>query len=350
MSSILVAAGLAVTLTLAEQAPPTPLPPAPAPVPAPAPAPDQQRIDSVQAGLTWLAERQQPDGSWTPVIGAAATDDERMQATGLAMLPFLGAGYDGSTPNRYRVLVSRGQTWLSSHLPMAATPLPARAWRTMAVAEHYAMTNNPAIRSVAEAAVMDLLAQRVGAGWPSRVGGTEIDARMTSLGTIASKSARACGLQTDAVLAELAAWAYAAWTKRAGPGFPARTTIAGEGIGAAEDDLAGAVTKLFSSHFPLRNNDQTWIDLAKRAAALPPTWTIDPGDDVGFHLATLVAFQSGGADWEAAVLQRDRLRELASRRAARNDLSGMVHLLSVMAVHNRHAQNQAARLFAAPEP
>lgn len=45
--SILVAAGLAVTLTLAEQAPPTPLPP------APAPAPDQQRIDSVAVAFRY---------------------------------------------------------------------------------------------------------------------------------------------------------------------------------------------------------------------------------------------------------------------------------------------------------
>jgi len=94
-------------------------------------------INSVEAALKWLAAHQNADGSWSfphtpgdrcngfPNPGSAQS---RMGATGLALLPFLGAGYthrdgpDGpGRDNKYRDTVRRGVNYLIANMQVGPT-------------------------------------------------------------------------------------------------------------------------------------------------------------------------------------------------------------------------------------
>lgn len=79
---------------------------------------------SVERGLDWIARHQRPDGSWSfdtsglckgrPCPPTPATADDTA-ATGLAILPLLGAGHSPLEPGRYQRTLEMGLAWLMSH-------------------------------------------------------------------------------------------------------------------------------------------------------------------------------------------------------------------------------------------
>jgi hypothetical protein len=152
-----------------------------------------QSEDAVSRGLAWLAAHQREDGSWRfnhhdgPCGGLCANPGSAgstTAATGLALLPFLGAGetIEGS---QYRDTVSKGLYYLTGR--MIVTPqggdlqegtMYAQGIATVALCEAYAMTRDESLRSPAQAAVDFICrAQHDQGGWryyPGQPGDTTV--------------------------------------------------------------------------------------------------------------------------------------------------------------------------------
>jgi hypothetical protein len=141
--------------------------------------PESER--AVEMGLHWLALHQLEDGSWRfkhhegPCRGACrnpGTVDTTTGATGLALLPFLGAGYT-SEVGPYQETVKKGLYYLTSR--MLITPqggdlqegtMYAHGIASIALCEAYAMTGDPTLREPAQLAVDFICAaQHEKGGW-----------------------------------------------------------------------------------------------------------------------------------------------------------------------------------------
>ena len=139
----------------------------------------------VERGLAWLAAAQEEDGRWTlgtyhpKGVGGAVRLQSDTAATGLALLTFLGAGYD-HFDGRHREVVRRGLEWLLSvqkadgDLFVPADPVSnSCAWMyshgiaTMALCEAVGMTGDPLLRPAAEKAIGFIVAsqQAERGGW-----------------------------------------------------------------------------------------------------------------------------------------------------------------------------------------
>jgi hypothetical protein len=126
---------------------------------------------AVEIGLDWLARHQRPDGSWgmdtspqcrepgCPVDKCVASDTA---ATGLALLPFLGAGITHVDPNRYQGTVKKGLSWLLTHQArdgdlytggLVNGHLYSHAIGTMALCEAYGITKDKRLRDPAQKAI-----------------------------------------------------------------------------------------------------------------------------------------------------------------------------------------------------
>jgi len=146
----------------------------------------ESRADEiVDRGLGWLAAAQEEDGRWTlgpyhpKGVGGAVRLQSDTAATGLALLTFLGAGYD-HFDGRHREVVRRGLEWLVSvqkadgDLFVPADPVSnSCAWMyshgiaTMALCEAVGMTGDPLLRPAAEKAIGFIVAsqQAERGGW-----------------------------------------------------------------------------------------------------------------------------------------------------------------------------------------
>ncbi len=167
---------------------------------------------AVERGLAWLASHQRQDGSWLldhragPCNGRCAKPGQietPIGATGLALLPFLGAGYT-HLQGKYQHTVSNGLAFLQSK--MTKTPhggdlqwdtevgMYAQGIATLALCEAYAMTGDAGLRPSAEEAVRFIChAQNAAGGWrykPQQPGDTTI----TGWQVMALKSAQLSGL------------------------------------------------------------------------------------------------------------------------------------------------------------
>jgi len=165
--------------------------------------------DAVARGLAWLAAHQRSDGSWRfdhrdSACGGLCRDPGTVgsttAATGLALLPFLGAGEIGEGC-QYQRVVDDGLYYLCSRLLI--TPLGgdlqegtmyAQGIAAIALCEAYAMSRDESLRAPAQLAIDFICrAQHEAGGWryfPGQPGDT------TVLGwqLMALKSARLAGL------------------------------------------------------------------------------------------------------------------------------------------------------------
>ncbi len=117
---------------------------------------------AVAMGLAWLAKQQKQDGGWEYDQGAK---EERIAATGMALLPFLAAGCThkpggDATQNKYKDVVNKGLEFLKRHCPPSGptagrmtTNMYAQAIGTIPMCEAYGMTKDGALLPHAQAAI-----------------------------------------------------------------------------------------------------------------------------------------------------------------------------------------------------
>jgi hypothetical protein len=196
---------------------------------------------AVASGLAWLAAHQAPDGRWSlhnfPEHGRDATGQpvgkggcgctgktnrrNDPAATGMALLPFLGAGFthkpvSGSKQTDYSKTVLAGLTYLKGiqvkgdkddgYLGADAkvNNMYGHAIATIALCEAYGMTNDPALKTAAQRAITFIVnAQSTedpakgGGGWryaPKQAGDTSV----TGWQVMALKSGQMAGLSVPA--------------------------------------------------------------------------------------------------------------------------------------------------------
>jgi hypothetical protein len=136
---------------------------------------------AVEAGLKWLATQQKRDGSWEfdPRDPKMKVNDPAT-ATGMALLPFLGAGHTPAD-GKYKKTVADGLAWLKNDLNPAtgkfARGSPQYMYghgiATLALCEAYALTGDAALKAPAQAAVNYVVkAQGANGSWGYQAGTT----------------------------------------------------------------------------------------------------------------------------------------------------------------------------------
>jgi hypothetical protein len=143
---------------------------------------DSESESAVQMGLDWLASAQLEDGSWRfnhhagPLRGTcrnAGYAGTTTGATGLAVLPFLGAGHMPHSNGEYQETVTRGLEYLLRRgqnttygSDLQEGTMYAQGMATLALCEAYAMTGDKQLGRAAQGALDFICAvQHEGGGW-----------------------------------------------------------------------------------------------------------------------------------------------------------------------------------------
>jgi hypothetical protein len=153
---------------------------------------------SVDDGLSWIVRHQRPDGSWSlnyhdqcqgdPCPVQPMLIDSDTAATGLALLPLLGAGQIHTVKCRHQEAVRRGLEWLTAHQnaegdlfigPPGIAYLYSHAIATMALCEAYGLSRDPSLLPSAQRAIEFICNSQdpVGGGWrygPGQPGDTSV--------------------------------------------------------------------------------------------------------------------------------------------------------------------------------
>jgi len=152
---------------------------------------------SVEDGLDWIVRHQRADGSWSmnfheqcqdspcPLQRSIETDTA---ATGLALLPLLGAGYIHTVKSRHQTAVRQGLDRLVAHqqpdgdLFTGGPPnayMYSHAIAAMAICEGYGLSGDPHLMRPAQRAIQFIINAQdpVGGGWrysPGQLGDTSV--------------------------------------------------------------------------------------------------------------------------------------------------------------------------------
>ena len=143
----------------------------------------RQSEAAVERGLVWLAAHQREDGSWcfdlekTSCKGMcrnSGSEPSTTAATGLALLPFLGAGYT-HVQGEHRETVKKGVYYLKTRAKITPHGIDlcdggtmyAHGIATLAMCEAYGMTHDESLKDVAQGAIRYIVyAQDLrGGGW-----------------------------------------------------------------------------------------------------------------------------------------------------------------------------------------
>ncbi len=172
-----------------------------------------QSEKAVQEGLAWIARHQRQDGGWSldtsnecqgdgcPDAIAAESDTA---ATGLALLPMLGAGHTHTQPGLYQGTIKAGLEWLTAHQIESGElytgggfnyRMYSHAIATLALCEAYGVSKDEKLRPYAQRAIDFIMESQdpVTGGWryfPGQAGDTSVFGWMM----FALRSARLAGL------------------------------------------------------------------------------------------------------------------------------------------------------------
>jgi hypothetical protein len=102
---------------------------------------------AVARGLAWLAKQQKADGSWE---FEGSSKNDRIAATGMALLPFLAAGETHKSSGKYKETVSKGLAFLIKNLDATGKFTGgmfgySHPIATIALCEAYGMTKDRAL-------------------------------------------------------------------------------------------------------------------------------------------------------------------------------------------------------------
>ncbi len=210
---------------------------------------------AVEDGLDWLARHQRDDGGWSLNFQGQCRGegcpshpciDSDSAATGLALLPMLGAGHIHTAKSRYQGHVRRGLDWIVSHQDADGglfvggdhlSPLYSHAIATMALCESYGLSKDPLLREPAQRAINFIVKAQNAAdgGWryfPGQAGDTSVFGWQM----FALRSARLAGLKLPKnVIAGCKAYLDAAAVDRKityayQPGRPATPVMTAEAL------------------------------------------------------------------------------------------------------------------------
>ncbi len=212
---------------------------------------------AVQEGLNWLMRHQRLDGGWSlDVTGecrmtpGCPEDVHAMSdtaATGLALLPFLGAGHIHTQPSRYQDQVAKGVDWLITHqqktgelyLPgMMHSQMYSHAIASMALCEAYGISKDPRLQEPAQRAInfIAMGQNKYDGGWryfPGDPGDTSVfgwqmfalrSARLGGL-NVPRSVLRGCSHYLDEAGADKHRTTYGYM-----PGMPAKNTMTAEAL------------------------------------------------------------------------------------------------------------------------
>jgi hypothetical protein len=134
---------------------------------------------AVARGLAWLARQQRQDGSW---VFDGGSKEEVIAATGLALLPFLGAG-ETHKNGKYTKTVRSGLEYLIKNCPLSGPNagkftgsgnMYAQAIGTLALCEAYGMTKDKSLLLQPAQAAINFIQRAQGANgsWGYSAGNT----------------------------------------------------------------------------------------------------------------------------------------------------------------------------------
>jgi hypothetical protein len=152
---------------------------------------------SVEDGLDWIVRHQRADGSWSlnyheqcqgNVCPHRPVMESDTAATGLALLPLLGAGYTHTVKNRHQDTVRRGIAWLVQNQqadgnlftgPPGMAFMYSHAIGAMALCEAYGLTQDPRLKKPAQQAIRFIINSQdpTTGGWryvPGQAGDTSV--------------------------------------------------------------------------------------------------------------------------------------------------------------------------------
>jgi len=282
----------------------------------------ESRADAiVERGLEWLAAAQEDDGRWTlgdyhpKGVGGAVRLQSDTAATGLALLAFLGAGYD-HFDGRHRDVVRRGLQWLLSvqeadgDLYVPSDPVSnSCAWMyshgiaTTALCEAVGMTGDPLLRPAAEKAIGFIVAsqQAERGGWRYQPR-ADSDLSVSGWMLVALRAGTLAGL---AVPDETYAGVRRLLDASAMPDKPGHYVYNAVSPGQRPSDLSAAsmmaLGALMRLHTGTPRTDLPLQAAAGSLAAMQPAYGTRQArtrDAYLWYYASQVLVQTGGPEWE----------------------------------------------------
>ncbi|MHC4262408.1 MAG: prenyltransferase/squalene oxidase repeat-containing protein [Planctomycetota bacterium] len=179
-----------------------------------------QQVQSVEAGLAWLATQQNADGSWTGKVGYKLNNGYRytdeaghVGVTSLSLMAFLAGGH---LPGRgvYGEVVERGLGWIldtaskqgDGYVTSGGTRMYSHAFATLFLAEIYGMTHREDVRAVLQRAVDFIVhAQNDEGGWRYEPFAPQSDMSIVVCQVLALRAARNIGIRVPRATIDRAA-------------------------------------------------------------------------------------------------------------------------------------------------
>jgi len=276
----------------------------------------------VERGLEWLVAAQEEDGRWTlgayhpEGAGGAVRLRSDTAATGLALLAFLGAGYD-HFDGRHRDVVRHGLEWLVSvqqangDLFVPSDPVSnSCAWlyshgiATMALCEAVGMTGDPLLRPAAERAIGFIVAsQQPGRGGWRYQPRADSDLSVSGWMLVALRAGTLAGLT---VPDETYAAVRGLLDESASPDRAGHYLYNARNPGQRPSDLSAAsmtaLGSLMRLHTGTARSDERLRAAAGDLAAMTPAYGTRQArsrDAYLWYYASQVLVQTGGPQWDA---------------------------------------------------